>query len=68
MVLRLSRLVLLACLMQGPCDSARAFLLAILEQFEVHGTGSRFEEKWGHTVALRASAALPRHYLCCALV
>ena len=55
--------MLLACLMQGSSDSARAFLLAILEQFEVHGTGSRFEEKWDHAVALRALAALPRHYL-----
>ena len=32
-------------LTQGPRDSVRAFLLAVARQFEVHGTGSRFEEK-----------------------
>ena len=35
------------------------FSWRLLEQFEVHGTGSRFEEKWGHTAALRAPAASP---------
>ena len=38
------------------------------ERFEVLGTGSRVEEKRGHTAALRAPVALPCHYLCGALV
>ena len=29
------------------------------ERLQVHGTGSRIEEKWGHTAALRAPAATP---------
>lgn len=33
-----------------------------------HRPGYRVEEKWGHTAALRAPVALPRHYLCCTLV
>lgn len=40
----------------------------LYERFEVLGTCSRDEEKRGHTAALRALAALPRHYLCGALV
>lgn len=40
-----------------PLHPAGAFLLAILEQSEVHDTVSRFEETWGHTAALRAPAA-----------
>ena len=53
---------------KGPRDFAQAFLLAIARTFEFHGTGNRFEEKWGHTAALRALAALPRHYSCGVLV
>ena len=44
------------------------FFWRLLKQFEVHCTGNRVEEKWGRTAALRASAALPRHYLRSALV
>lgn len=68
LVLRLPRLVILACLAQSPRYPARAFFWRPNERLQVHGTGSRIEEKWGHTAALRAPAALPRHYLCGILV
>ena len=44
---------------KSPCNLRGLFFWQEYEQFEIRCTDSRFEEKWGHTAALRAPAVLP---------